>query len=77
MLRGSRMKMRRRSITMGDVRIFIGKHPCDDLPYIVGIEPDPRSDEWKERFGIDGEDYSGWYITQKENEETEEDNGEH
>ena len=43
-------------------RIFIGKHPCDDLPYIVELDPDPRSLEWEQFRGIDGDDYSGWYV---------------
>ena len=43
-------------------RIFIGKHPCDDLPYIVGPDPDPRSPDFDPFRGIEGEDYSGWYV---------------
>jgi hypothetical protein len=43
-------------------RIFIGKHPCDDLPYIVGLDPDPRSPDFDPFRGIEGEDYSGWYV---------------
>lgn len=43
-------------------RIFIGKHPCDDLPYINGTDPDPRSEEFESFLGIDGDDYSGWYV---------------
>ena len=43
-------------------RIFIGKHPCDDLPYIVEPSPDPRSPDFDPFRGIEGEDYSGWYV---------------
>ena len=45
-------------------RIFIGKHPCDDLPYIVEIDPDPRSPEFEQFRGIDGDNYSGWYVVE-------------
>lgn len=44
------------------MRIFIGKHPCDDLPHIVEIDPDPRSEEWQRYVGPEGDDYSGWYT---------------
>lgn len=47
-------------------RIFIGKHPCDDLPYIVGLDPDPRSPDFDPFRGIEGEDYSGWYVLEVE-----------
>jgi hypothetical protein len=40
--------------------VFIGKHPCDDLPYIVGTVPDPRSGHLA--FTVEGPDYSGYYI---------------
>jgi hypothetical protein len=44
------------------LRVFIGKHPCDDLPYIVGTDPDPRDSGWEPFKGLDGIDYSGWYV---------------
>ena len=48
---------------MSGLRIWIIKHPEDDLPTIMAVEPDPRSDEWRERFaGLEGEDYTGWYA---------------
>lgn len=40
--------------------VFIGKHPCDDLPYIEGTAPDPRSGH--PAFTYEGPDYSGYYI---------------
>lgn len=40
--------------------VFIGKHPCDDMPYIEGTVPDPRSGH--PAFTHDGPDYSGYYI---------------
>ena len=47
----------------GPLRIWIIKHPCDDLPTIMNVDPDPRSDEWKEQYeGMNGEDYTGWYT---------------
>lgn len=53
------------------LRVFVGKHPCDDGPHIVGVTPDPRSDEFRGRYGFKGlaaggtdfgEDYSGYYV---------------
>ena len=45
------------------LRIFIVKHPRDDRPVIMGVDPDPRSSRWGERFaGWEGEDYTGWYT---------------
>lgn len=43
------------------LRVFVAKHPCDDLPFIEHIEPDPRSEEWRRFVGPEGEDYTGWY----------------
>lgn len=49
-------------IENGGLRVFIGKHR-PDAPYIVGTDPDPRDDAFKERYaGFEGEDYSGWYV---------------
>ena len=42
------------------LRIFIIKHPCDDQPTIMDIDPDPRTGD--PRFTFDGPDYSGWYV---------------
>lgn len=41
-------------------RFYIGKHPCDDLPYVHDVDPDPRSGD--PHFSFDGPDYSGWYV---------------
>ena len=41
-------------------RFYIGKHPCDDLPYIQDVDPDPRTGD--PHFTFDGPDYSGWYV---------------
>jgi hypothetical protein len=46
------------------LRFFITKHPCDDLPYVDGVDPDPRTGD--ARFTFDGPDYSGWYIAEKD-----------
>ena len=40
--------------------VFVGKHPCDDLPYVEGTIPDPQSDH--PMFTFDGPDYSGYYV---------------
>jgi hypothetical protein len=48
-------------------RLFIGKHPCDDLPYIHDVDPDPRSGD--SHFTHNGPDYSGWYVRQQVTEE--------
>jgi hypothetical protein len=52
---------------MSALRVFVGKHPCDDLPYIHDVDPDPRTGD--ERFTFDGPDYSGWYVRQEVTEE--------
>ena len=41
-------------------RLFVIKHPCDDLPTIMHVLPDPRSGD--ARFSFDGPDYSGFYT---------------
>lgn len=45
---------------MGMPLFFVGKHPCDDMPFIVGTVPDPRSGH--PAFTFEGPDYSGYYI---------------
>jgi hypothetical protein len=49
------------------LRFFIAKHPCDDLPYVDDVDPDPRTGDT--RFTFDGPDYSGWYVRQEVTEE--------
>ena len=41
-------------------RLFIIKHPCNDQPTIMGVDPDPRSGD--SLYTFDGPDYSGYYI---------------
>lgn len=36
--------------------VLIGKHPCDDMPYVEATVPDPRSGH--PAFTFDGPDYS-------------------
>lgn len=50
------------------LRVFISKHPCDGQPFIDQIDPDPRSLD--ELFDPFGPDYSGWYVLEKDKEQT-------
>lgn len=50
------------------LRVFIAQHGCDDEPFIMGTDPDPRDpafDRYRMTAAGPGEDFSAWYVREQ------------